>query len=260
MKQTSINKLSEVYNALRDPENARITNQQAAEMIQQVIRAEAMTPAKAGKFNLYNYVANDQIRPAMKGVFHDRGNKVASDAYIMIVIKENYPAEYEGAVLLKDGSYVEIEEVKWDKERKHCETIKHRTSYMDQEGRNHPIYPKWREVIPNLERGGYSPYKFDREKFFKWVEDLRTAHKTETGKGIKWSPMWFCKVGPCGFKAEWFARFIEAMDALGTDEVYLHEDGRRAALVQSDKGVCILMPVMLADNFGEDNPNHVILG
>lgn len=35
MKQTSINKLSEVYNALRDPENARINNVQAAEMIQQ---------------------------------------------------------------------------------------------------------------------------------------------------------------------------------------------------------------------------------
>lgn len=31
MKQTSINKLSEVYNALRYPENATISNEQAAE-------------------------------------------------------------------------------------------------------------------------------------------------------------------------------------------------------------------------------------
>lgn len=207
-----------------------------------------MTPAKAGKFNLYNYVENSEIRPAMCGVFHDGGNKVACDSHILVAIKEDYPAEYEGAVLLKDGSYVEIEETKWDKERKHHETIKHRTSYVDQEGHDRRIYPKWRDIIPNVGGGGYLPYKFDREKFYSWIDEKRTAHKAETGKGIKWSPNWLCKVGPCGFKAELFAKFIEAMDALGTDEVYLHEDGRRAALVQSDKGLCILMPVMIDEN------------
>ena len=249
MKQTSIDKLSEVYNALRDPENATINNMQAAEMIQQVIRAEAMTPAKAGKFNIYNYVANDEIRPAMNGVFHDRGNKVASDAHILIAIKEDYPAEYEGAVLLKDGSYVESQETVWDAESNKSVTIQHRTSWVDKDGHNHPIYPKWESVIPNVGAGGYRPYKFDREKFYSWVDEKRTEHKAETGKGIKWSPNWLCKVGPCGFKAEWFARFIEAMDFIGATEVYLHEDGRHAALVRSDKGQCILMPVLIEDRY-----------
>lgn len=241
MKQTSIDKLSEVYNALRDPENAKITNQQAAEMIQQVIRAEAITPAKAGKFNIYNYVADDEMRPAMNGVFHDRGNKVASDAHILIVLKEDYPAEYEGAVLLKDGSYVESQETVWDAEHNKSITIQHRTAWVDKDGHNHPVYPKWESVIPNVGAGGYLPYKFDREKFYSRVNEKRTEHKAETGKGIKWGN-WRCKVGPCSFSANLFARFIEAMDTLGTDEVYLHEDGRHAALVQSDKGLCILMP------------------
>lgn len=244
MKQTSIDKISKVYVALQGSEYAKL-----AELLQDVIRAEAMTPAKAGKFNLYNYVESSEIRPCMCGVFHDGGNKVACDSHILVAIKEDYPAEYEGAVLLKDGSYVEIEEVKWDKERKHCETIKHRTGYVDQEGRNRTIYPKWRDIIPDIKRGGYSSYKFDREKFYSWVDEKRTEYKAETGKGIKWSPNWLCKVGPCGFKAEWFAKFIEAMDALGTDEIYLDEDGRRAALVQSDKGLCILMPVLIEDRY-----------
>lgn len=242
MKQTSIDKLSEVYNYIKGNSWKLTTADQAAAFIQDVIRAEAMTPAKAGKFNLYNYVANDEIRPAMNGVFHDRGNKVASDAHIMIAIKEDYPAEYEGAVLLKDGSYVESPETVWDAESNKSVTIQHRTSWVDKNGHNHPVYPKWESVIPNVGAGGYLPYKFNREKFYSWVDEKRTAHKAETGKGIKWSPNWMCEVGPCGFNAKLFAKFIEAMDALGTNEVYLHQDGRHAALAQSDKGLCILMP------------------
>ena len=260
MKPTSINKLSQVYNALKNPEYAAISNERAAEMIQEVIRAEAMTPAKVGKFNIYNYVSDDELRPMMCGVFHDNGTRVASDSHILIAIKEDYPAEHEGSVLLKDGAYVEIAEVKWDEEHRTSETIKHRTSYVDEGGREHPIYPKWREVIPNLGKGGYLPYKFDREKFFKWVDGLRTAHKAETGKGIKWNSSWILKIGPCGFKAEFFAKLIGAMDALGTDEIYLHESGRRAALVKSDKGECILMPVQTTEGFSEDVPEHLILG
>lgn len=209
MKQTSINKLSEVYNALRDPENARINNVQAAEMIQQVIRAEAMTPAKAGKFNIYNYVAKDEIHPAMNGVFLNDGWKTASDSHILISIKEEYDKEFEGRVMYKDGSFYNI----------------HRR-VKDENG--------------------------------DWVDKLRTAWKTEHGKGIKWDGRWYCKVGPCVFQAELFSKLIEAMEYLGATEV-LMGDSNRAAMVRSDKGVCILMPVMQPDSFGESNPNHIVL-
>lgn len=257
MKQTSIDKINQVYVAIKDHEEFKMY----AELLKDVIRAECMTPAKAGKFNIYNFVANDEIRPTMCGVYHDRGNKVASDSHILVAIKEDYPAEYEGKVILKDGSFVYIEEYIWNSENRITDTIKHDTSYVDKDGHNHPIYPKWESIIPKTDEAvGYKPYTFDREKFFKWVDELRVAHKAEYGKGIKWHTDWFVKVGPCGFKAEWFNRLIEAMDALGTDELYLHESGRRAAVAKSDKGIAILMPVLLEDNFGEDKPNHVILG
>ena len=208
-----------------------------------------MTPAKAGKFNIYNYVADDEIRPAMCGVFHDGGNKVACDSHILVAVKAEYPAEYEGSVLLKDGSYVEYEETVYNEELKKSVTIKHRKAWVDKDGHNRTIYPKWRDIIPNLESAGYAPYKFDREKFYSWIDEKRTAHKAETGKGIKWSPNWICKVGTSGFKAELFAKFIEAMDFIGATEVYLHEDGRRAALAKGENGLVLLMPVMMEDRY-----------
>lgn len=45
---------------------------------------------------------------------------------------------------------------------------------------------------------------------------------------------------------------------LGATEV-LMADSLRAALVRSDKGVCLLMPVMQPDTFSEDNPNNIVL-
>lgn len=243
MKQTSIDKISKVYVALQGSEYAGL-----AELLQDVIRAEAITPAKAGKFNIYNYVADDEIRPAMNGVFLNDGWKTASDSHILISIKEEYDKEFEGRVMYKDGSFYNIHRRVKDENGEWVEKDQF-TAYKDDEGHERTIYPKWESVIPNVSAGGYRPYKFDREKFYSWVDEKRTEHKAETGKGIKWSPNWLCKVGPCGFKAEWFARFIEAMDALGTDEVYLHEDGRHAALVQSDKGKCVLMPVLIEDRY-----------
>lgn len=92
MKQTSIDKINKVYVAIKDSDEFKMY----AELLKDVIRAEAMTPVKAGKFNIYNYVANDEIHPSMCGVYHENGMKVASDSHILIAIEEEYPEEMEG--------------------------------------------------------------------------------------------------------------------------------------------------------------------
>lgn len=125
-------------------------------------------------------------------------------------------------------------------------------------GCEHAIYPDWQSIIPDIENGGYKPYTFDKEKFYKWVDELRIQHKAETGKGIKWANDWLCKVGVHVFSAELFPKFIEAMDYLGTYDVY-ESDDMRAAVVRSDKGVCILLPAIQPNQFGESNPNHIVL-
>ena len=207
MKQTSITKLSEVYNALNGTDN-----QYFADLIQQVMRAES-PEAKGGKFDYFKYVENrDSIRPIMQCVFHDEGFKVASDAHILIAIKDNYPEEYEHKMLHADGSFEE-----------------------------YGTYPKWRSVIPKPD--GYEPYKVDRNAFYDWLTQKRAEYKAETGKGKRFVNEWRYQVGPAQFQAERFDLLLTAMERIGTD-VLMVEDARRSAYAKTDDGVALLMPMM----------------
>lgn len=212
MKQTSINKLSEIYNALMYPESTNHTNQSLADLIRQVMRAEATTEAKGGKFDIFKYVCKDAIRPMLCTVFHDEGFKVASDAHILVAIKEGYPAEYEGKMLHADGSFEE-----------------------------YGTYPKWRFVIPKPD--GHEPYKVDRKEFYDWLTQKRAEYKAENGKGKEWCDGWRWQVGPAWFQAERFDKMLTAMERIGTD-VLMVKDAKRAAYAKTDDGVALLMPMM----------------
>lgn len=215
MKQTSINKLSEVYNnlnALYNGEEIAHDYKSLADLIQQVIRAEATTEAKAGKFDYFKYVDNTGIRPIMGCVFYDEGFKVASDAHILIAIKDNYPEDFEHKMLHADGSFEE-----------------------------YGTYPKWRFVIPKPD--GYEPYKVDRKAFYDWLTQKRAEHKAETGKGIKFVNEWRYQVGPAQFQAERFDKLLTAMERIGTD-VLMVKDARFSAYAQTEEGTALLMPVM----------------
>ena len=209
MKATSITKLSEVYNALlNNPDN-----QHLADLIQQVIRAEATTDAKKGKFDIFKYTANDKFRPVMATVFHDEGFRVASDAHILVAIKEDYPEEYEQKMLNADGSFGE------------------------------GVYPKWRSVIPKPD--GYEGYKVDRKAFYDWLTQKRSEYKAETGKGKKFVNEWIYQFGPAQFQAELFDLLLTAMERIGTDVLML-KDARSSAYAQTEDGTVLLMPIMMA--------------
>lgn len=244
MKQTSITKLSEVYNnlnALYNGEQIPYDYKSLANLIQEVIRAEAITKPKCSKFDIYNYVSKDDFRPQMCGVFHDNGVRVASDWHIMVAINGDYPAEYEGRVILKDGSINAIEVSEWDPEAKRSVIVKHETAWTDKDGCKRPVYPNWRSIIPNY--SDYNPIEVDAEKFYAAIEELRTQWKTETGKGTKFQDRWRVKVGDALLKAEFFDKMLTAMKELGTTQVWVR-DGRRAVVAKSDKGTVLLMPVM----------------
>ena len=208
MKDTSITKLSEVYNALNNTENQRL-----ADLIQQVIRAEATPDAKKGKFDIFKYTSNEKYRPVMATVFHDEGFRVASDAHILVAVKEDYPEEYEHKMLNADGSF--------------------------EEGK----YPKWRSVIPKPD--GYEPYKVDRKAFYDWLTQKRSEYKAETGKGKKFVNEWHYQFGPARFQAERFDKLLTAMERIGTDVLML-KDARSSAYAQTEEGVALLMPIMMA--------------
>ena len=213
MKQTSIDKLSEVYNnlnALYNGEQICHDYKSLADLIQQVIRAES-PEAKAGKFDYFKYVDNTGTRSVMGCVFHDEGFKVASDAHILIAIKDNYPEEYEQKMLHADGSF------------------------------EYGTYPKWRSVIPKPD--GYEPYKVDRKAFYEWLTQKRAEYKAETGKGKRFVNEWRYQVGPARFQAERFDLLLTAMERIGTD-ILMVEDAKRPAYAQTEEGTVLLMPVM----------------
>lgn len=215
MKATSITKLSEVYNnlnALYNGERIAHDYKSLADLIQQVIRAEATTEAKAGKFDYFKYVDNTVARPVMGCVFHDEGFKVASDAHILIAIKDNYPEDFEHKMLHADGSF-----------------------------EKYGTYPEWRFVIPKPD--GYEPYKVDRKAFYDWLTQKRVEYKAKTGQGKKFVNEWRYQVGPAQFQAERFDKLLTAMGRIGTD-VLMVKDARRPAYAQTEEGTALLMPVM----------------
>ena len=63
---------------------------------------------KTSKFNVFNYCAKkDFLHPALSGVFHEKGQRVATDSHQIAVIKSDYPTEYEGKIIDKEGKEIE---------------------------------------------------------------------------------------------------------------------------------------------------------
>lgn len=221
MKTTSIEKLSDIYSYLVTSERPDL-----AQLCMDIIRAE-QDAVKKGKFNIYNYVDKDKhtCREVLKGVFHDDGYLVATDAHIMVVLKgEEYPEELEGKIVLPDGSFVD-------------------TEYL------HANFPKWPLVIPKPE--GYNPYRVDAKKFYEYVAERRADWKANYGKAHNWDERWNVKVGPSVLRAELFDKFLVAMDAIGADEI-LVKDRSHAVYAKTDKGLVLLMPVMIDSDRAEE--------
>lgn len=207
MKQTSIEKLSEIYNGLKDLGIPRLLD-----LIKEVIRAETQVAVKGSKFNFYDYTGSEKdFRIVLSGVFHEEGWRVACDSHIMVALKEEYATELEGKIVEKDGSFVEGK------------------------------YPKWRSVVPDKTK--MRPFEVDTQKFYDWVSERRTEWKTETGKGKKWDYQWAVRVGNAVLKAEYFDKVLTAMKEIGTTTLYV-QDSRRVVLAETEKGLVILMPIV----------------
>lgn len=63
----------------------------------------------ASKVSLKDFVATDDIRPAMTGIYHKDGYEYASDAMVLAKIKSEYPSELEGKIIsAKTGKEIDV--------------------------------------------------------------------------------------------------------------------------------------------------------
>lgn len=209
MKAESLKHLQNLYERTED--------KYFKETIEAIIRLESETKSK-GKFSLWDYVSKDDIRPSMCCVLHDSGYKVASDAHILVALKEDYPEDMEGKLMRKNGT-IETENVK---------------------------FPNWRMVIPDPKKMGMVVVRMDFAGIRAFEADFKAKKKLD--KRMEG----YVRVGGCLFKLEYLIKAVRFMEHVGTDEFMVSPDGRRAALAVSGDSKMILMPVRPRTEF-EDN-------
>ena len=173
-----------------------------------------------GKFDIWKFVAKDKQRPAMTGVFHDKGFKVASDTHILVAVKEAYQKENEGKIIDKKKNV--ITEAK---------------------------YPKWRDLIQKGEDAGIDIDHL--ASFIEGVKELTGADFTSKKfyDGVKIAL-------PIGgemrlFPAEPLATFLRAAKEIGGTITYrnLGESGKSMMLQAEGKGGYALIMNTMPSNW-----------
>ena len=71
------------------------------------------TVIKNVKFNIFNYAAKKHTVTSLTGVLHEEGFRVATDAFVLVRIKEDYPQDFEGSTIDRSGQKIEAGYVKY---------------------------------------------------------------------------------------------------------------------------------------------------
>lgn len=192
MKPTSIKQLNEIIDRLSAINIDDRDYNFVKEKIANIIRVEM--PTRNEKFNFYKFVSTDKIRPVMTGVYHDSGYKIASDSHILIALKEDYPIELEGQIMLKNGEL------------------------LDKEGNK---YPNWRKVIPEItDNNDSSKYILCDVKHDEWKE-IYSRYKAEKKVGTQHNLVKLNVGFDCYFQVELFNLFMMALKEVGADLFYI---------------------------------------
>lgn len=200
-----------------------------------IIRIESPQSSNP-KFDFYKYAAKKDSHPAMCGIFHDKGQKVASDSHILIAKKEDYPEEYEGKILGKDGKFIEAK------------------------------FPNYESVFPNLKKSAYTEHEVNFEAFADFVLQIKAEAKL---RGCDTS-FAFVQIGGCYFKFQLFQLLVSYMKEIGAKTIWtsiseIHDlrwSGETytryvplACYVEANGSRGVLMPVRELN----DNPDNSIL-
>lgn len=188
-----------------------ITDGDVAKKLNEIILIETVNPSS--KFNWYNYVDKEVTRPATRGIYHERGYKVATDSYILIAEFCDYANELEGKILSKDGTFIDRR------------------------------FPNWQAVIPSDEkRVGSVKIDFDR---WKQIYKQYTADKK---LGCQYN---YTKVGNRFYNVELFHKFVAWMKHIGATELFENSDSKSrimATVVCNNNNVGLLMPIYRSDD------------
>lgn len=182
-------------------------------------------PKKKGKFNIWDYIVNDPIRPVYGGVFHDKENQVAvaTDAYMLVACKESF-----------DESKVDVDGFRIGDESK---VITYRA--IDKYGKflNYR-FPNWKAVIPP--KDGYVQESVSLEDLDEYLKKCRAFVKLEGYGKRKPTPLY--KVGEVWLNADMLRKFIVASDGK-----VIVKSNDRPIVYWGEKRTVLLMPRLVED-------------
>lgn len=213
MKEQSLKTIQSLIDTISYGE---VNKELIVEKLMNIVRLE--TPqAKGSKFDIFKFTSKDDLRPIMTGVFHDKGNKVASDSHILAVIKEDYDESLEGQVVMKDGSLYKTATQSFGSKYPNYQSI-----YSDNGERIKIDFAKVTEA--------YNAYKANKKAKVAMLDGEDIVYVNST---------W----GKIPFKVEMFYTFAGLMNYLGTDELRVPANNR-ASSVNTDNGWGLIFPMM----------------
>lgn len=162
------------------------------------------------KFYLTNYTSKDRFnrehRPYLTGIYHDGGSRIATDAFVMCVIKSKYPPEHEGKIIRYKGDVIEAD------------------------------YPDWKRAIPKLREIDIVTLDFEsiRERTSKALKDAK-----QSGKMVLVDIP--TKESSVYFEGNRMLLFLDFVSRFPDSKIY-HRDDYVPITAQADNGnLCVLL-------------------
>ena len=164
----------------------------------EVVRNEVTS--KPRKFSIWNYVAEDDIRPYFEGLYQDvEGYEVATNSHILIYRKHDVSADMAGKVVFKDGTAMDSAE----------------------------RYPKWKVIVPKKsEMRNSVVIDFDRVE--QLYNDWKVARVVDNH-----NLMGYVIIQGWKFKLPLFYDLCVAAREFGRDKLYVYHRGLGSAWEQS---------------------------
>ena len=184
------------------------------------------TPKK-GTFNIWDWTCDDDLRPVMNGIFHDKENKmaVATNAHLLVADADYYDESRVDPVGFGMGK------------PKHDRPINKYGEFID--GR----FPNWKAVVPP--KDGYVKFKVDQKQLDDYIKKCNAYLKMNGLSKSRTYGIYEIKISneqSVFFEMNNLKLFLTATDGI----IYVKEPNR-AAMSWSDTRTALIMPMLRPD-------------
>ena len=114
--------------------------------------------------NVTSILNDKELKAQLRGIHYENGFAIATDGYTMVITRQEYPTEYEGKTIGKDGGVIDLE------------------------------YPKWIYVIPMR-----NDVEYNRSEFEDVLKDVSKRYKEFKNESTRKSPKHFLNYRFDGF-------------------------------------------------------------